>query len=61
MKARDYRKKSDKELKDLIKQLELRKVQSYGVKQKEKIENVVRLRKEIARINTILTQRKNEI
>lgn len=58
----DYTKYPEKKMNELSKELKIRIMKSHGFigKEKEKPENRKRLRKEIARMETELSRRKND-
>ena len=63
MKGKDYTKNPDKELLSLVKDLRIRLMRTYHFTEgnkAEKPENRSRLRKEIARIETELSVRRNK-
>ncbi len=57
---KDYTKYSNEDLNKLLKDFRMRVMKTYTFMKKEKTESRKRLRKEIARIETELTRRKNE-
>lgn len=56
----NYKKMSEKQLQDALKELEMRQVKSFIGGKKEKQENRSRIRREIAKIKTEENRRRNE-